>query len=72
MAGKFSKKLAVEYRLYANYRKEQLNEFKAIFSKQDWNALLIESEAGFIFDEWLIEKGIIPVLDFEKWRKSQI
>ena len=72
MAEKFSKKLAVEHMAYTHYRKKKLDKFKYGISKYELWFLLIESNAGFIFDGWLIDNGIVPVSSFEKWRKSQI
>jgi len=70
MAEKLNKKLATARIDYAYYRKEQLDKFKAGLSSQELDDLRIEAKAEFIFDSWLIDRGIIPVSSFEQWRKS--
>jgi len=72
MAEKFNKKLAVAHMAYANYRKKKLDKFKDGTGKYELLFLLVESNAGFTLDEWLINNGIVSVPSFEKWRKAQI
>ncbi len=66
------KQVAIDYFNYFYYRKERLDKFKDDISKYELWFYLVESKAGFIFDEWLIDKKIVRISSFEKWRESQI
>ena len=57
--------------LYANYRKVKLDKFRVKLSNKKWCDLLLHCNAGFILDEWLIDKGVVPVQDFEEWRNDK-
>lgn len=66
------KLVAIDYFNYSYYRKERLDKFKTKLCREDWYDLLAYCNAGFIFDEWLVDNKIVRISSFEKWRKSQI